>query len=195
MSDKLYHGSPKNLKKYLKPKGWSRHTGEEGLYLTDSVEMAASYAMNYRWNKFASINVYNFDKHSWDFFYVLRSKNTRIGYIYETSTPDDAVLVDCLDMETCNNVPIEKHNLPNVVGGFVSKKDCAISDKHIVNYDFLRNNFTHTKVFALKKRKHFEKAIQKIEQMASQTQTSEKKEYEKRMNALNRLLDQYTEKQ
>ena len=64
-----------------------------------------------------------------------------------------------------------------------------------MNYDFLRNNFTHTKVFALKKRKHFEKAIQKIEQMASQTQTSEKKEYEKRMNALNRLLDQYTEKQ
>jgi len=194
MTDKLYHGSPKNLKKHLKPKGYSRHIAEEGLYLTDSIEMAASYAMNYRWNKFASINIYNFEKQSWDFFYVLRSRKTRIGYIYETYS-SDAVLVDCFDTELCNNVPIEKHKLPNVVGAFVSKKDCEISGKHVVNYDFLKNNLVHIKVFALKKGKHFEKAIKKIEQMAMQTQTKDKKEFDKKMKALNKLLDKYTEKQ
>ena len=193
MSDKLYHGSPKNLKKHLKPKGWSRHIAENGLYFTDSVEMAASYAMGYRWDKFAPINVYNFEKQSWDFFYVLRSSKTRMGYIYEAYSTD-AVLVDCLDVETCNNVPIEQHKLPNVIGAFVSQKDCAISAKHVVNYDFLKNNFTHIKVFALKKGKHFKKAIQKIEKLAAQTKTADREEYEKRMKALNKLLEEYTEK-
>ena len=194
MTDKLYHGSPKNLKKYLKPNGYSRHIEENGLYLTDSIELAATYAMNYRWDKFASINVYNFEKQQWDFFYILRSKKTSLGYIYETSTPD-AVLVDCLDMETCINVPIEKHQLPNVAGAFVSQKDCSISAKHGVNYNFLKDKFTHIKVFALKDRKHFQKAIKKIEQLAAQTQTKDRAEYDKKMKALNKLLDKYTEKQ
>lgn len=173
--------------------GQSRHIEEKGLYFTDSIEMAASYAMNYRWDKFASINVYNFEKQSWDFFYVLRSRKTRMGYVYEAHTPD-AVLVDCVDLETCNNVPIEKHKLPDVIGAFVSKKDCEISAKYVVNYDFIKNNFTHIKVFALKKGKHYKKAIQKIEQLATQTQTTDRKEYEKRMKALNKLLEEYTEK-
>lgn len=196
MSDKLYHGSAKNLKKYLKPKGYSRHISERNvLYLTDGLEMAVSYAIeNYINDRFTSINVYNFKKQSWDVFYVLKSKNIRMGYVYETHTPDDAILVDCLDMETNDIVPIENHKLPNVIGAFVSKKDCAISAKYVIDYDFLKSN-AGVKVFALKKRKHFEKAMQKIEKMAAKTKTTDKKEYEKRMRALNALLDQYTEKQ
>lgn len=193
MSDKLYHGSTKKLKR-LKPMGWSRHIKENTIYFTDSVDLAATHALNYRWDRFASINVYNFEKQSWDFFYVLRSSKTQAGYIYEAYAPD-AVLVDCLDMETGCNVPIEKHKLPNVIGGFVSKKDCEFSARHVVNYDFLKNNCIHIKVFALKKGKHFKKAIKKIEQLAAQTETTDRKEYEKKMKALNKLLEKYTEKQ
>lgn len=195
MTDKLYHGSSKNIKKHLKPMGWSRHIEKNALYLTDSVELAITYAIqNFMNDRFASISVYNFEKQSWDWFFVLKSKSIRMGYVYETHTPDDAILIDCLDMKTCNNVPIEQHKLPNVVGAFVSNKDCTISAKYVVDYNFLKDN-AGVKVFALKKRKHFEKAIQKIEQMARQTQTTDKQEHKKRMKALSRLLDQYAEKQ
>lgn len=195
MTDRLYHGSPKNLKKLLKPINKGRHTNDMSLYLTDSVDMAISYALGAQWDKVDPLEVYNFEKQGWDLFYILRSKKTTVGYVYETFAPDDAVLVECFDVKTQTNVPIEQHKMPDVIGAFVTKKDCSISTKHVVNYDFIKKNARYANVLVLKKGKHFKKATEKINRLAYQAQkTTDKKELDKKTKLLNKLLDKYTEK-
>lgn len=192
MAETLYHGSSANIKKKLKPMGYARHIESNGLYLTESVQLAIGYAMGADWNKFDSIDVYNFEKQDWDNFFVLRSKKVFLGYVYESETADKQ-LVAYYDEKT--NSPLDKEKYePGAKAVFVSKKESEISAKHVVNYDFMSQNLHFNKVFALKKGVHFKKAIEKINQAAKKTETKDKKEFDAAMKNLNAVLDRYTDR-
>jgi len=194
MSNNVFHGSPIDIKDFeLKP-GYSRHIeSHAAVYLTEFSPMALTYALDYGnldKDDAQSVAFYNHDIQDWETFIIAKTPSTALGYIYEVERPVESP-VSYYDSQ--NDTEISQYK-PGAFGVWAVSHNVPILHKHIVNYNYMKQNPLNITVRTLKKRKVFEDAILKIKESARAIENTSPDKKAAAIEIFRQVLDEYTDR-
>lgn len=194
MQNTIFHGSPVDIEDLeLKPLGWSRHIKQKGVYLTDSETGALGYALNegnVNSDAAQTFAVYNADKQDWETIIVVKSKTTALGYIYEVNRPTEMPTY-YYDAQSEREISEYK---PGAISIWALAHSVPILHKHVVDYNYMKQNPLHIVVRVLKAKKDFKEAIDKIHDLESAVNYGPQKDRADSVEKFRRTLDEYTER-